>query len=839
MDSGARLDYALFQLTPTRTRCDLVIFYGGKSEKLASGLFQPFVSHLKSVKDEISRGGYSITLRPPTPHAPWFTKSTFQRFVRFVSTPAVLERFVSIEREILQIESSVQLEEGVVSADRSTRKPTDSLKKRGKLEETEDVAEHENSKVRLQRILETRIALLRKQQAMAYARGLVAGFEIQNIDDLISFSDAFGASRLREACINFREVYKKKHTDGLFMEELAAMVASSPDLQFTGASGITLTNETDVTNQNVMLNLPNAGVPTGEKVQAPMPFPNQIPQYFYSSLGHTNQLPPYHGYPFPTMQSFPPHYPRNLQWPPNMEEASFRMEPNYHRVQKSSSRRRKNSSNKKRSEHSGEGKQIESSDSASASDSDSDTLQERKHSDMENSSKIKFRKKSSRKVVIQNINYITPKRRDGNKGGVSDESFSDEEFDDENSLEQKSDKAEVLEISHESNVDKSHCIVNGSSSEDLSVNTDEHFLARSEGGDSLAGRPTLGLDFERIPKKLTAGAAVDPLVVMERNERNDYTVKLEDFQNEKSFGSVMERKDCEDRDILFLQRSEKSGADIRCAFSASAAESTITKSLRSEDWFVVNHSENTENLRVPILQTISDGDCIFALERKDMGVDDSFFIQTRSASNDMYESPWKTEINMDNNLSLAAKKENGTIDNAQDKHGAPKTSEPDDLSMILERDSNLESTAISWSMDYGAEISFPDANRRSSGVETTDVVDKKLASNGMKNNKSPGTKDGGKEARSNIVRKPLNNRIDFKSNKASPARRPMIQKSKLEKEEEIRKKMEELLIERQKRIAEKTAAVAPKRVPLESKTAKGSIKSDKSKLQSTKRTLHL
>lgn len=33
--------------------------------------------------------------------------------MRFVSTPAVLERFVSIEKEILQIESSVQIEEGL------------------------------------------------------------------------------------------------------------------------------------------------------------------------------------------------------------------------------------------------------------------------------------------------------------------------------------------------------------------------------------------------------------------------------------------------------------------------------------------------------------------------------------------------------------------------------------------------------------------------------------------------------------------------------------------------------------------------------------------------------
>lgn len=33
------------------------------------------------------------------------------RFVRFVSTPAILERFVSIEREILQIGSSVEANE--------------------------------------------------------------------------------------------------------------------------------------------------------------------------------------------------------------------------------------------------------------------------------------------------------------------------------------------------------------------------------------------------------------------------------------------------------------------------------------------------------------------------------------------------------------------------------------------------------------------------------------------------------------------------------------------------------------------------------------------------------
>lgn len=53
------------------------------------------------------------------------------------------------------------------------------------------------ARIQLQRLLGTRKALLRKEQAMAYARGLVAGFEVDRIDDLISFADTYGASRLR------------------------------------------------------------------------------------------------------------------------------------------------------------------------------------------------------------------------------------------------------------------------------------------------------------------------------------------------------------------------------------------------------------------------------------------------------------------------------------------------------------------------------------------------------------------------------------------------------------------------------------------------------------------
>ncbi|KAF9620959.1 hypothetical protein IFM89_015781 [Coptis chinensis] len=109
MDSSTRLAYVLFQLTPTRTRCDLVVFTGSnKKEKIASGLFEPFITHLKYAKEQIPKGGYSITLRPPLPDSSWFTKGTLERFVQFVSTLKVLERFVTIKNEITQIENSIQ-----------------------------------------------------------------------------------------------------------------------------------------------------------------------------------------------------------------------------------------------------------------------------------------------------------------------------------------------------------------------------------------------------------------------------------------------------------------------------------------------------------------------------------------------------------------------------------------------------------------------------------------------------------------------------------------------------------------------------------------------------------
>jgi hypothetical protein len=63
-------------------RCDLVISANGKTEKIASGLLNPFLSHLKTAQEQMAKGGYSIILEPESgSDATWFTKSTIERSV--------------------------------------------------------------------------------------------------------------------------------------------------------------------------------------------------------------------------------------------------------------------------------------------------------------------------------------------------------------------------------------------------------------------------------------------------------------------------------------------------------------------------------------------------------------------------------------------------------------------------------------------------------------------------------------------------------------------------------------------------------------------------------------
>ncbi|KAF2285505.1 hypothetical protein GH714_005125 [Hevea brasiliensis] len=267
MKSSSRLDSAVFQLTPTRTRCDLVLSANGKTEKIVSGLVNPFLAQLKIARDQMAKGGYSIILEPELgTDATWFTRGTVERFVRFVSTPEVLERVYALESEILQIEEAIAIQSNneiglAMVKDHQTKSVEHIEGSRPLLDSNEEkaivlykpgahlpeangsTAQEGNSKVQLMKVLETRKTVLQKEQGMAFARTVAAGFDVDHIASLMSFAESFGASRLMEACVRFLDLWKRKHENGQWVEiEAADVMSCQSDFSAINASGIVLSS---------------------------------------------------------------------------------------------------------------------------------------------------------------------------------------------------------------------------------------------------------------------------------------------------------------------------------------------------------------------------------------------------------------------------------------------------------------------------------------------------------------------------------------------------------------------------------------------------------------------
>ncbi|KAF8093093.1 hypothetical protein N665_0390s0003 [Sinapis alba] len=320
MKSSTRLDSVVFQLTPTRTRCDLLIIENGKTEKIATGLLDPFLAHLKTAQDQVAKGGYSIVLKPKDcDSAAWFTKATIQRFVRFVSNPDVLERVYTLETEIMQIREAIGIQNNseltltVVEDNLRAKRAESTQGSRTLLQLSEEKAivlyepdshpkqadrytkSDENSKVQVLKVLETRKKVLQKEQGMAFARAVAAGFEVDDMLPLISFAKSFGASRLMDACLKFMNLWKKKHDSGQWVEIEATQpnIANAANMRRNSWPGTTENNDVKSPSDNKS-NVNQEHVP----MYAPWPV-HSPPGTFPVFQGYTMQGIPYYPYPSP------------------------------------------------------------------------------------------------------------------------------------------------------------------------------------------------------------------------------------------------------------------------------------------------------------------------------------------------------------------------------------------------------------------------------------------------------------------------------------------------------------------------------------------------------------
>ncbi|KAM7258234.1 hypothetical protein ACFE04_013975 [Oxalis oulophora] len=390
--------------------------------------------------EQTTKGGYSIVLEPQSgSDSSWFTKLTVERFVRFVSSPEVLERVYTLESEILQIEEAIAMQANSdsgqngaveehhqaklvesIEASRHVVDPNDDkaivLYKPGTQpsEANRHTVQEENSKVQLLKVLETRKKVLRKEQGMAFARALAAGFDVDNISPLISFAESFGASRLLDACIRFIELWKRKHETGQWLEiEPSEALSCQPDFSTMNTASPMQPNE-PTAGEKSPINNQHLGHQQ-EYFQGQFPQPMFPSWPMHSSPGG---VPVYQAYPMPYYQNFPGN-------PPYFQPPYPPMDDPRHGNGKKKHRQRR---------HSMDG--INNGNSASES-SDSDVLKARSQDDIdldkETSHNQESQKKSSRSsrkqskmVVIRNINYITSKRQNNDSQSDS-QSETDEE----------------------------------------------------------------------------------------------------------------------------------------------------------------------------------------------------------------------------------------------------------------------------------------------------------------------------------------------------------------------------------------------------------------------------
>nr|XP_027122575.1 uncharacterized protein LOC113739542 isoform X1 [Coffea arabica] len=202
MKSDTPLDYVAFQLSPKRSRCELVVSSGGNTEKLASGLVKPFVANLRVAEEQVAMSVHSIKLEIERQQNAevWFTKGTLERFVRFVSTPEILELANTFDTEMSQLESARRI---------YSQGTGQQLSGSGGLG-SGAAAAADATKKELLRAIDVRLLAVQQDLTTACARATAAGFNPDTVLDLQMFADYFGALRLNEACGKFISLCERR-----------------------------------------------------------------------------------------------------------------------------------------------------------------------------------------------------------------------------------------------------------------------------------------------------------------------------------------------------------------------------------------------------------------------------------------------------------------------------------------------------------------------------------------------------------------------------------------------------------------------------------------------------
>ncbi|KAK6161255.1 hypothetical protein DH2020_004636 [Rehmannia glutinosa] len=833
MKPSTPLSSAVFQLTPTRTRCDLIIIANDKKEKLASGLLNPFLSHLKTAQDQIAKGGYSILLEPETDtDASWFTKATLERFVRFVNTPEILERVYTIETEILQIEEAIAMQSsnhigqsivedhqgkplgGGCEANKSACNANEEkaivlYKPETPLPEVNGSCLQEgNSKVQLLKVLDTRKTMLQKEQGMAFARAAAAGFNIEHMAPLVSFAECFGALRLMDACSRFMNLWKSKHETGEWLDiEASEALYTQSDFSVMNASPVTLSatpNKHDESNHELASE--NNGKSGSTYTAADNPVPNGQQEYFQGQFPHIMFPPwPMHAPPGapPVFQSYP------LQGMPYYQTYTTNrpfFQPPHHPMEHSRSNVGHQSGQKLQSPEgrdSNTGSETWGLDRTSLEDLKSNRIPRNKTGGSE---------KQSSMVVIRNLNYITSKENksgtESNSDSDSDINTEDECFEDNNHdvIHRNNKRSSKSKGHHLKSLDELNFSNNGSSNfgkdtDDGNWQAFQNCLLRGSDEDARASNGGMfSMEKNDIIKRRANIVSVDHLALSARDTGEVQDSRMSDIH--KISGSTSCRPRGSGDDAMFSNVDHDfGGSNDETDIQFAQTNGRLFFSRSTHEDFVIGSQQNQT-----IFRNSSDPLAVdsFDASNNKMDIksvhgmaDETFIVPFRSVSIYQVGQADRSAIDVDSEIPFSHKK----LDLEGNEIKA--YYEPDDLSLMPERGTEKRLVEYDPALDYEMQVCAEGSSHEKGEKDVTEVkgglskTDKrsKITLESMNKQRTGGPLTKGKSSKMSPSEDARARAERLRSYKAD------LQKMKKEKEEAEAKRLEALKLERQKRIA--------------------------------------
>ncbi|THG09169.1 hypothetical protein TEA_004245 [Camellia sinensis var. sinensis] len=253
IDADSPLDYAEFQLFPSRDRYEACVCSGNKVETIASGLLGQLALHLPELKNLLSRGSNAnFKLQPPKnlDSSLWFTKSTLTRFLRIVGSSDTLNTTNAIGNEITQLEEARKFHLSLYtkdhrdhSGDGATAKYsvivgapslTDCCNLNGvepQIKDEVEIVSSDATKNELLRAMDLRLTTLRGELAAAFNQVAGATCSSKQVSDMEKLSQHFGAidlsmSDAQERFRNIRLQNKRKKQKKLNIDSREGFIVS-------------------------------------------------------------------------------------------------------------------------------------------------------------------------------------------------------------------------------------------------------------------------------------------------------------------------------------------------------------------------------------------------------------------------------------------------------------------------------------------------------------------------------------------------------------------------------------------------------------------------------------